>query len=228
VFKGDTSLSKAHRLIRRFSEDVDLVVVTPGESKGAVDRCLKGIAAAVGDAIGVVGSVDAGSATKGRKRNVTYEYPGRHHRSGLRQGVLFEEAETFDLRVLEPVRTLVEKLMILHHGAVTGSEIEQIRHARHYYDVWCLLNNEATVNAFAKWPCDALAREVETFTAAAGLPTSPRPPGGFAESPAFVAPSDQTRAAFAEQVVGELIWGDVDAPAFDECCAVVVERAATL
>ena len=90
VFKGGTSLSKAHRLIRRFSEDVDLIVVTPGESKGAADRTLKGIATAVETAIGVAGVVDARSATKGRKRTVSYDYPGQHHTSGLRRGVLLE------------------------------------------------------------------------------------------------------------------------------------------
>ena len=30
VFKGGTSLSKAYRLIARFSEDVDVIVITPG------------------------------------------------------------------------------------------------------------------------------------------------------------------------------------------------------
>ena len=29
IFKGGTSLSKAHRLIQRFSEDVDLIVILP-------------------------------------------------------------------------------------------------------------------------------------------------------------------------------------------------------
>jgi len=211
VFKGGTSLSKAHQLIHRFSEDVDLIVVTPTESKGAADRCLKAIGAAVEKAIGVEGLVDGKSATKGRKRNVNFDYPTGHLDAGLRRGVLlelgarggtlpaktmsigslisqhgpsvgiesdYEEASTFDFRVLEPVRTLVEKLMILHYAAVHGAEHEQARHARHYYDVWCLLNDEATMSSFTDWPCDALAREVETFTEAAGLETSPRPPGG--------------------------------------------------
>ena len=261
VFKGGTSLSKAHRLIRRFSEDVDLIVVTPGESKGAADRTLKGIATAVETAIGVAGVVDARSATKGRKRTVSYDYPGQHHTSGLRRGVLlelgarggtlpaqtmsigslisehgpsagietdFEEAAVFDLRVLGPVRTLVEKLMILHHAATAGDETEQVRHARHYYDVWCLLNDEPTIAAFTEWPCDALAREVETFTIAAGLETSPRPKGGFGESPAFVSPSQQVQRAFQDDVVGELLWGDAGQPTFEDCYTAVGRNAAKL
>ena len=46
IFKGGTSLSKAHRIIRRFSEDVDLIVVLPESSKGAKDSTLKTFVAA--------------------------------------------------------------------------------------------------------------------------------------------------------------------------------------
>lgn len=35
VFKGGTSLSKAHKVIHRFSEDIDLAVIVPEGSKGA-------------------------------------------------------------------------------------------------------------------------------------------------------------------------------------------------
>ena len=38
VFKGGTSLSKAFGLIRRFSEDVDVIVIAPGHSTGQDDR----------------------------------------------------------------------------------------------------------------------------------------------------------------------------------------------
>lgn len=261
VFKGGTSLSKAHGLIARFSEDVDLIVVTPGESKGAADRCLKRIAAAVEAAVGVEGIVDQRSATKGQKRTVSYDYPGQHDASGLKRGVQlelgarggtlpaqpmgigslvaqhgpaagiapdFQEAARFEFRVLDPLRTLVEKLMILHHAAVAGDGAEQARHARHYYDVWCLLNDEATRGRFDEWPCDALAREVETFTAAAGLETSPRPQGGFGQSRAFVEPTASAREAYEEQVIGELLWNGSHHPTFDECRAAVMDRAEIL
>lgn len=39
VFKGGTSLSKAFGLIRRFSEDVDVIVIAPGHSTGQDNRC---------------------------------------------------------------------------------------------------------------------------------------------------------------------------------------------
>lgn len=41
VFKGGTSLSKAYRIIDRFSEDIDLVVFADGKSANAVKRLLK-------------------------------------------------------------------------------------------------------------------------------------------------------------------------------------------
>ena len=46
MFKGGTSLSKAFGLIRRFSEDVDVIVMAPGHSTGQDDRCLKSFVAA--------------------------------------------------------------------------------------------------------------------------------------------------------------------------------------
>ncbi|WP_419926444.1 nucleotidyl transferase AbiEii/AbiGii toxin family protein [Candidatus Poriferisocius sp.] len=262
VFKGGTSLSKAHRLIRRFSEDIDLLVVVPGDSKDAADRCLKAITAAVGKALGVEGAVDATTATKGRKRTTCFEYPVRHRQGGLRPSVLlelgarggtlpaeamtigsliaengrdvgldmgFEEAASFQIRVLHTARTLVEKLMILHHAAVLGDRAERIRLARHYYDVWCLLNDASTLSALTVWPCDALAREVETFTIAAGLDTSPRPSGGFGASPAFSARTRAVREAYQRQVLDQLVWGPAEEkPTLDECCDLVVATGTSL
>ena len=46
VLKGGTSLSKAFGLIHRFSEDVDVIVIASGESKGTDDRHLKSFVAA--------------------------------------------------------------------------------------------------------------------------------------------------------------------------------------
>ena len=149
IFKGGTSLSKAHRITRRFSEDIDLVVVLPEGGKGAKDSTLKTFVAAAESTTGVEGTVDPCSATKGVKRTATFAYPTTH-RSGLKSGVLmelgtrggalpcrrlpirsliaehaetvdlpidFEEAAPASLLVLEPVRTLVEKLILLHHAA---------------------------------------------------------------------------------------------------------------
>ena len=89
IFKGGTSLSKAYRIIRRFSEDVDLVVVLPESSKGAKDSTLKTFVAAAESTTGVKGTVDPSSATKGVKRTATFAYPTTHG-SALKPGVLME------------------------------------------------------------------------------------------------------------------------------------------
>lgn len=129
-----------------------------------------------------------------------------------------EEAQPFNVRVLHPTRTLVEKLMILHHASTTGDRDERIRLARHYYDVWCLLNHQPTLDGFEQWPCDALAREVQAHTEHAGLQTSARPSTGFASSPAFTEPTRAVHKAFNDQVLGQLVWGPADnKPSLADC-----------
>ena len=41
VFKGGTSLSKAYRLVERFSEDIDLAVFAGGRGDAARKHCLE-------------------------------------------------------------------------------------------------------------------------------------------------------------------------------------------
>lgn len=260
VFKGGTSLSKAHKLIHRFSEDADVVIVLPETTTGGADRILKDFVAAVETAIGIPGDVDPSSAQKGVKRTASFGYPSVHP-SGLREGVMlefgtrgggipakrlplesllvehaetvglpvdFDERAPFGIRVLAPVRTLVEKLMILHHAAVVGNEEVQRKTARHYYDIQRLLDNDAIRSALADDPCDVLAREVGSHSRAAGLPFTDRPASGFASSPAFD-PAKASSAADAYQsvVVPQLIWPGVTPPSFQECCE-TVQRSAEL
>jgi hypothetical protein len=255
VFKGGTSLSKAHKLIHRFSEDADVIVVIPEATLGAADRILKDFVEAVEGAIGITGVVESKSAQKGVKRTVAFQFPSQHE-SGLRQdGVLLElgtrggalpatrlaleslivehaeqvdlpldfgEQAPFSIRVLEPVRTLVEKLMILHHASLQDDDARKAQVARHYYDVQRLLDNDLVRQALGADPCDVLAREVSTHSRAVGLDYRDRPASGFAQSPAF----DASRAlvasnAYREVVIPQLIWPNSEAPSFEECCATV-------
>ena len=262
AFKGGTSLSKAFELIQRFSEDVDVIVIAPGQSTGQDDRCLKSFVAAAEAATGLNATIDDRTATKGVKRTARLEYPTNSATGALQQGVLlelgarggamptvqrsvrsllvdhgtaagleadFDEAEPVTLHVLAPVRTLVEKLIIVHHAASLGDADEQARLARHYYDIWCLLNDEDTVQALEAAPADVLAREVVTFTAAAKMDTSTRPTGGFASSPAFdPAVSGPARSAFDSIVLGQLLWPSAPRPSFEDCCAAVHRHSGVL
>lgn len=77
VFKGGTSLSKAHGLINRFSEDIDLLIVpdaaeliTPGDR----DRYMKRIAERVGQIDGLTLRPEPDHSSRGKSRTVTYDY----------------------------------------------------------------------------------------------------------------------------------------------------------
>ena len=258
VFKGGTSLSKAYGLIRRFSEDVDIIAIVPGHTKGGDDRCLKSFVSAAEATTGLIGEIDGRTATRGVKRTAVFSYPTAADLGVLRPGVAlelgarggtmptqhlqvgsllvehaadagidvnFSEAEPVGLHVLAPVRTLVEKLTIVHHAATAADPDEQARLARHYYDIWCLLSDASTLAAIEESPVDVLAREVTTFTSAAELETSIRPASGFAASPAFSAEhTESARDAFDIIVLSQLVWPNTPHPTFDDCCAIVHEQ----
>ena len=86
VFKGGTSLSKAYHLIERFSEDVDLLVVTSAAGK-ALKRTLRAIA----DQVTVDTGVNHEREREGRGYlNARFEYPSMQDAPFLTSGVLLE------------------------------------------------------------------------------------------------------------------------------------------
>lgn len=216
VFKGGTSLSKAHHLIQRFSEDVDLIAVLPAGSVRAKDAALKAFVAGAAGVTGLTPQTDAITTTRGVKRTSVFAYPTVHSSGLLRPGVLmelgtrggalpqrrlavqslltehaesaglpvdFEEAEPVSIPVLEPVRTLVDKLVLLHHAAAEGDDARRTATARHYYDVDRLLRNDDVLAHLVDPPIDVLAREVCEHSRAAGLPTVDRPTGRVRRQP---------------------------------------------
>lgn len=74
VFKGGTSLSKAYRLIDRFSEDIDLAIFAQDKSNSARKKLLKRIENAV--TVGLTCLEDDARESKGSKyRKTVYRYP---------------------------------------------------------------------------------------------------------------------------------------------------------
>lgn len=76
VFKGGTSLSKAYRLVDRFSEDVDLAVLLAGRTPSAVKALLRDVhQAAV--AVGTTEELPEvpGNGKRGQIRRVYHRYP---------------------------------------------------------------------------------------------------------------------------------------------------------
>jgi Nucleotidyl transferase AbiEii toxin, Type IV TA system len=155
VLKGGTSLSKVFRVIERFSEDVDLLIIAPG-SKAAINTAMKGLIAAAEQQIGVNGTLNLKTVDTGAFREVRILYPGclppdsglllevgsrggaipnaEHDvtsivapRAAEMLGEDVEEATPFAVHVLAPSRTLVEKLVIVHeaHHRTQGPGREQ-------------------------------------------------------------------------------------------------------
>jgi hypothetical protein len=52
IFKGGTSLSKGYRIVERFSEDIDVLVLPTGRGRGATDKMMKDIGEASAEGIG--------------------------------------------------------------------------------------------------------------------------------------------------------------------------------
>jgi hypothetical protein len=92
VFKGGTSLSKVYRLIDRFSEDVDVLLVCGADlGAGRRDRALRDICDRAGTDLGIPDAdcKPAGSTT-GVKRNVRFVYPRSYESPAITPGVLLE------------------------------------------------------------------------------------------------------------------------------------------
>lgn len=144
----------------------------------------------------------------------------------------FEEFKPVTVEVLAKERTLVEKLALLHNLASRYPDqnaTEDLERAgRHYYDVYRLLGDAATRSACGvPQTVEKLAEDVDEKSAEYGWPFTPRPRGGYADSPAF----DREHASHSHARQGyeraaQLIYGE--ASTFDECLRRVRDSAELL
>ncbi len=74
VFKGGTSLSKAYRLIDRFSEDIDLAVLAGGKGDSARKKLLKSVETTASEGLICVKG-DARESKGSKFRKTVYQYP---------------------------------------------------------------------------------------------------------------------------------------------------------
>jgi hypothetical protein len=271
IFKGGTSLSKGYRLVERFSEDIDVLVVPGERSRGATDRLMKAMAAAA--ATGVGGSATGvGGRESGRHRSYEIAYAATREPTALiRTSVLlemgvrggahphtqvpissllgdalvaagtdlgeFDDLAPFEVAVLHPGRTLLEKLVIIHAlcrqlASDTDGPIDR-RSGRHFYDVYQLLGDRQVLDLLAdRDQIDQVMRSVEEINRAffGGDGVQIRPAGGFATCPAFDSTnniSSQFREAY-ESTMPELYFGAGPLPTWEEICARVAEQHALL
>jgi predicted nucleotidyltransferase component of viral defense system len=76
VFKGGTSLSKAYNMISRFSEDVDIAVLTDGLSNSQAGRRVKKASKIISDISNIFTEIDSPDTSKNSHfRKVRFQYP---------------------------------------------------------------------------------------------------------------------------------------------------------
>jgi predicted nucleotidyltransferase component of viral defense system len=180
VFKGGTALSKCFFGIERFSEDIDLVIMTlPNESGNETRSKLKAISYSVQAFIPEV-EIKGVTNKKGRIRKTAHEYPKvfKGKFGQVRDKIIIESTslgdyqpfltktvdsyiyqmmvttnqtelirafnlEPIEVRVLDPKRTLCEKIMSLVRFSHTERPLEDLKmKVRHLYDLFHLLNDD--------------------------------------------------------------------------------------
>lgn len=261
VFKGGTSLSKAWGLIKRFSEDVDLLIrqdETTGGTGGSRDRYMKEIEAVVGELEGLEYVADGSRADRGVSRTSVFTYePHTALLEGLRPTIILEmgirggahptevrplrslfstaitpselEDETlepFDMTVLHPRRTVVEKLFAIHAACELWHEgrVAAIqRQGRHLYDIHFLLGDDEVAAYLGGEEYLALLPEIDHF-GRRYFPRDHRTPEGmrFGGSRAL-APGEELRAAIEEDYLrSRFLFVDAQ-PDLDEIYARIAE-----
>jgi Nucleotidyl transferase AbiEii toxin, Type IV TA system len=143
----------------------------------------------------------------------------------------FDDLASVDIGILAPVRTLAEKLALLHHAgtaAVRGEGRALSEAGRHFYDVHQLLCDDGVVMALGSNPTMAeIAADVDANSKKHRWPFTPRPDEGYGTSLVFD-PRGQVRRAAEESFSSalRLVWGP--RPTFDECLASIARHTKLL
>lgn len=261
VFKGGTSLSKAWGLIKRFSEDIDLLIrqdETTGGTSGSRDRYMKEIQAAGGELGGLEYIAEDSRSDRGVSRTSVFAYePRTALLEGLRTTIILEmgirggahptevrplrslfstaiepgelEDETlqpFDMTVLHPRRTVVEKLFAIHSACELWHEGRTAaiqRQGRHLYDIYFLLGDDEVAAYVGGEEYLALLPEIDEF-GRRYFPRDHRTPEGMrlAGSRAL-APGEEFRVAIEEDYArSRFLFADPQ-PTLDEIYARIAE-----
>jgi hypothetical protein len=127
--------------------------------------------------------------------------------------------DAFSVRAVAPRRTFWEKAMLVHEENFRPADKpRKMRLARHYYDLWCLINKGVAAQAMADPGLfQRVAAHREIFFRWSWMDYSTLRPGSLR-----LIPSDDQLAAWRQdyQIMrGEMFFGDV--PKFDEILRVV-------
>lgn len=140
----------------------------------------------------------------------------------------FEDLAPVQVDVLDPDRTLVEKLALLHRLGVGHPGTTDLirRSGRHLYDVALLLRDHRVRQTIASpGHVPRLAEEADDSSREWEMQFEPRPTDGFASSPIFSEPCLETlRNGYTE--ARTLFLGSP--PSFEECLATVHDASPLL
>ncbi|BBZ50545.1 nucleotidyl transferase AbiEii/AbiGii toxin family protein [Mycobacterium heidelbergense] len=146
----------------------------------------------------------------------------------------WDEFAAVSVEVLAPERTLLEKLALLHDCAVRQLDertSERLRKAgRHVYDVHCLLRPErvtAVLNELGPAGIAELCADIDEHSTDAGFPSTPRPSGGYGDSP-LLDPSAPCQSLLGEsyQVAMQFVYGH--RPTIEECLQTIRDSTSRL
>jgi hypothetical protein len=146
----------------------------------------------------------------------------------------FMDLEPFEVAVLHPGRTLLEKLVLIHAlaqqlAAEPGTSIDR-RSGRHFYDVYQLLGDRRVLDLLSdraqSQEVMSSIKEINREFFGNGDHIEVRPPRGFGSCPAFDSSSDvsiQLRATY-EATMPALYFGSDPLPDWVAICRRVAER----
>lgn len=264
IFKGGTSLEKL-RIIQRFSEDLDLLVVGTYEGKNGPKNAMKGMLntaaeATGGDLTDVVSGGNPGTFHRRGYLAPPLEHPAaggiadaqtvlvelgqsggpspsmpeqvesllaRELRSNGFDIAEWHDLSTFEVEILHPGRTLLEKLLRVH-TFVSRAPNDLDHHGwprigRQFYDIYALLADPRVQSLLSD---SAQVTDILTSAQAVsheiGRPDTPPPAGGFAASPAFRDDWEHSTRLRTEheQAMESLYYGSENPPSFND----VLER----
>jgi hypothetical protein len=132
VFKGGTALSKCYKIISRFSEDIDLVMIKAGtESGDKLKKMMKGISKVIDNSILQLLPEDPLTNKNGNMRKTVYSYPkaGVTGKFGqVRENIVLEVSHlgSFVPNSILPISTLIAEyvLNIGRPGLITQFGLE--------------------------------------------------------------------------------------------------------
>lgn len=160
---------------------------------------------------------------------------GDRLRSAGQDPDVFDDLAEFRIPVLHPARTLIEKLCIVHGMAdriIDGNPHVRSREARHYYDLWHLLDEDRS--PALNWidrrgNIDPLVDDCLRMTRSHYGFEPSIPATGIATGPAFSDPAVLSRVAVAyERMLEVLAFPGREHPTFDAVLHRVHEHAARI